>query len=277
MNLAEFFDKQREIIESAETPFAKLAVFVLPIVAPLVPAFMTGLHLYKLFIEMFQFDGSNILAGVLAFLIGSVLELLGYVGAVSFIQTIFIYLREKTQEYLIPAVLTALAYGFYLVLMALINVALGRYFKEPEIVTWIIGLLSFITVPTGLLSANNLAMKDDREIKSKGEQLQERRYQEARADKMEKYRINKGLVSYQQVSETLPNLRGESTYFTQILPNDWRKVRPLLNPGDVEKIARWTSTDMKKVALEQGKEERTLINWRKRCQVELGWIVESKE
>ena len=53
--LANIFIKQREIIEAAETPFAKLAVFILPILAPAVPAFMTVLHVYQLLDKIFSF------------------------------------------------------------------------------------------------------------------------------------------------------------------------------------------------------------------------------
>jgi len=55
--LANFFNKQREIIEAAETPFSKLAIFILPILAPSVPAFMTGLHLYKLLLKILRLVG----------------------------------------------------------------------------------------------------------------------------------------------------------------------------------------------------------------------------
>lgn len=253
--IAEFFDKQREIIEAAETPFAKLATFVLPIVAPLVPAFMTGLHLFKLFSSMFTFDTSHILSGTLSIIIAVVLELLGYVGAVTFIQALFLCVKEQESKYLIPVILTFLAYLFYLVIMLLVNVALGRYFEEPVIVSWIVGFLSFITVPTGLLSANNLSIKEDK-------QIMERRYQEARADKMEKYKIKRGIQTYQKVSEKLPILGVENGEFSKILPNDWRKVRPLLSWEEVLKIANWNRGQILKVVAEQGKEERTLTNWR---------------
>lgn len=253
--IAEFFDKQREIIEAAETPFAKLATFVLPIVAPLVPAFMTGLHLFKLFSTMFTFDPSNTLSAALSAIIAVVLELLGYVGAVTFIQALFLYVKEQESKYLIPAILTFLAYLFYLVIMLLVNVALGRYFEEPVIVSWIVGFLSFITVPTGLLSANNLSIKEDK-------QVMERRYQEARADKMEKYKIKQGVQTYQKISEKLPILGEESAEFSKILPNDWRKVRPLLTWEEVVRIANWKRDQILRVAVEQGKEERTLTNWR---------------
>src|SRR5574341_1705305 len=83
--LAHFLNKQREIIEAAETPFAKLAIFILPILAPLVPAFLTGLHIFKLLQEIFTFQNANSVTWTLSIIVSVVLEMLGYVGAISFI------------------------------------------------------------------------------------------------------------------------------------------------------------------------------------------------
>lgn len=162
--LAEFFNKQRDLIEAAETPFAKLAVFILPILSPMVPATLTGMHLYQLFLELFTFDGAKAFAIIASVIPAVVLELLGYVGAISFIQALFKWIESRgyddADKFLVPAILNFLAYIFYLAAMWLINVSLGRYFQTPEIVNSIVGLLSFITVPTSLLAANHLAMKE---------------------------------------------------------------------------------------------------------------------
>lgn len=162
--LADFFNRQRELIEAAETPFAKLAIFILPILSPMVPATLTGMHLYQLFLEIFNFPGSDLFAMISAVIPAIVLELLGYVGAISFIQALFRWIEGRYEEdgdkFLVPAVLNFFAYVFYLAAMWMINVSLGEYFGTPTIVNSIVGLLSFITVPTSLLAANHLAIKD---------------------------------------------------------------------------------------------------------------------
>ena len=163
--LAEFFNQQRELIEAAESPFAKLAVFILPILSPIVPATLTGMHLYQLFLELFTFPGAITFAKISAFIPALVLELLGYVGAISFIQALFKWIESRGNgndgdKFLVPAILNFFAYVFYLTAMWLINVSLGKYFQTPEIVNSIVGLLSFITVPTSLLAANHLAIKE---------------------------------------------------------------------------------------------------------------------
>jgi hypothetical protein len=158
--LAKIFDWNREVIEAAETPFAKLAIFILPILSPVVPAVFTGLHVYKLMQVIF---GAGLISKGTAVIVAIVLELLGYVGVVSFIQDVYKWVKTRKDEYLVPAILNGLAYGFYLVAMYFINFLLGQYFNTPEIVNKIVGLLSFITVPTGLLAANHLSSKAEYE------------------------------------------------------------------------------------------------------------------
>lgn len=207
--LANFFNKQRELIEAAETPFAKLAVFILPILSPMVPATLTGMHLYQLFLELFTFQGADVFSLIASTIPSIVLELLGYVGAISFIQALFRWIesRESTDgdKFLVPAVLNFLAYIFYLAAMWLINVSLGEYFDTPAIVNTIVGLLSFITVPTSLLAANHLAIK---EHDTKDEILR----QESREDKLKAKMIKNGmnpLQSFNSDTVSLPEEKDE--------------------------------------------------------------------
>lgn len=158
--LAGLFNKWRVVIESAETPFSKLAIFVLPIITPLVPAVLTGMHIYQLLLEIFNFIWAVYLAVGLAITVGAVLETLGYVGAISFIQNLFNWIRTREESYLVPSLLTLFSYLFYLVAMYQINVKLGEYFGTPRIMNNIVGLLAFITVPSSLLAATHLGQKE---------------------------------------------------------------------------------------------------------------------
>ena len=166
--LARIFEWNREVIEAAETPFAKLAIFILPILSPIVPASMTGLHIFKLMQIIFDFgEVQDKVSWAMAVIVGVVLELIGYVGVVAFIQAIYRWIKFRRIEYLVPAVLNGFAYLFYLVSMFAINYQLGKYFNTPNIVNNIVGLLSFITVPTGLLAANHLSENADSEEKAR--------------------------------------------------------------------------------------------------------------
>lgn len=264
--LAEQFIKQREIIEAAETPFAKLAVFVLPIIAPLVPAFMTGLHLYKLFLEMFTFQAAQTLSFVMASIIALVLELLGYVGAISFIRSLFHWIRTRQDEYILPFALNGIAYVFYLLAMWMINYQLGKYFGTSQLVNTIIALLSFITVPTGLLAANHLNDLSD-------EEYQEKIRNEKREDSLERYRIKHG--KNLESSNKNGNFPESSTKVPEDLESskkvpDWRAMRPQLSKKDLEDLANLSTDNMRTYSSKTGFTYKTISNWRMRARLELG-------
>ena len=82
--LAQFFIKQREIIE-AERPLCEIGVFVLPIISPLVP-FYDWISLVPSVQEIFSFQARNCRIYTLK-PDCSGFGTLGYVGAVSFIQS----------------------------------------------------------------------------------------------------------------------------------------------------------------------------------------------
>lgn len=148
--LANLFTWFREVIEAAESPFSKLAIFVLPIITPLVPAVITGIRLH----DLLELDNW------ICWIAGVVLELLGYVGALAFIKSIYDYVHDKTTEHALPIVINGLAYGFYLLGMYLINVKLGELANDPPVVKSVFALLSFLTVPTGLLAAQHIRNRD---------------------------------------------------------------------------------------------------------------------
>jgi hypothetical protein len=258
--LATFFDKQREIIEAAETPFAKLAIFILPILAPIVPASLTGLHLFKLFLEVFSFKYAENFSVILSLIISLVLELLGYVGAISFIQAIFRLIKTGNSLYMLPAILNGLAYVFYLILMFLVNYMLGKYFNTPDIINTIVGLLSFVTVPTGLLAANYLSQK---EIKEDEKEVRKER----REERLEKLRIRSG-----KLPNNLPESYQKEEKLTSNLPTDWRKIRPSLSHEQVTFIASNEPKDIVKALAESGFAitPRTASNWRVYAATELG-------
>lgn len=268
--LARQFIKQREIIEAAETPFAKLAVFVLPIFAPSVPAIVTGLHLYSLFLEMFTFSYAPQFSLITSSIIAMVLELLGYVGAISFTKSLFSWIRTRKEEYLVPFVLNGVAYLFYLLAMYLINVQLGKYFGTSAIINNILGLLSFITVPTSLLAANHLNEISEEE---KSDKIR----QEKRQDSLEKYRIKHGkslesstkvpskVESFQESS----NENGKFQETSKKVP-DWRKMRTQLSKKDLEKLANLNPEQMRTYATETEYTYKTISNWRTNARKELG-------
>lgn len=285
--LAEKFIIQREIIEAAETPFSKLAMFILPIISPLVPATMTGMHLYQIFLETFTFPKAEYLSGILAIVSGVVLELLGYVGAVTFIKSIFNYFSTRREEYLIPMLLNGFAYLFYLILLWMINYLLGRYLGVDPLLNNIIAALSFVTVPTSLLAGSHLSEKfwEERQSEIEKRSLEHEQLSRAREDalrkeqadlelsrlqmeqsyKLERYRVKQGKVSTGDLESS--NHSGKIVESSKKVP-DWRQMNP--TQEQIEEMARWTPDQMKVYASETGRTYKTLSNYRSRARKLLG-------
>jgi hypothetical protein len=241
--LASVFDNAREIVEAAETPFAKLCIFVLPILAPIVPASFTAIHIYKLLEDQFSFgQGVNT---TLAVIVGVVLELLGYVGAVEFIHAMWEMVRHKAKiEFWVPVLFTGAAYGFYLWLMYQINVQLGLYFNTPPIINKIIGFLAFITVPTGLLAGNYLAKKANREV-DKETKIEDRDF------KLKSKMIDKGLNPFGFTNYATP--QDQPVAQKRV---DWRT----LAPEEKSAIASMRAED---IQAKYGVSRATAFNWKK--------------
>ena len=181
--LAEIFDWMREVIEAAETPFAKFAIFVLPILAPVVPASVTGVRLTT---EL-NFHPA------LSFITALVLEMLGYVGAISSIRAIYKWFKKEGS--FLSVVLNGLAYAFYVVAMYQINVRLGSLAGDNPIVNQVFALLSFITIPTGLLAAEHINERteyyEQKELRN-----------ERRAERIEKYKIRTNAANERSSART---------------------------------------------------------------------------
>lgn len=296
--LAGFFDKVRETVESAETPFARLAVFMLPIIAPVVPATLTAMHMYKLFIEIFKFNHADIFSGILAVIVGLVLEALGYVGAVLFTNSLFKLVRDDKDKYFLPVILNGFAYIFYLVLMFMVNYQLGLYFNTPQIMNNIVGLLSFITVPTSLLMANHLSEKqlkeEEREDKTQKFQTENERLalehkfrmdelaqtNEAMKEKnkleaeiqleRERLKLEKKRLQLQHEE----NIKKEEEKVATTVKNasvstDWRKYSETLSPEQLYDLAHLNREGLRVWAEGLGVTEKTLENWRFNAQLKL--------
>lgn len=217
MKLVGFFNNLYEIINAAEDPFSKFAIVFLPGVAPAVPATLTGIHMYQVLLTILEFQGKELVSAILSVLVGIVLELLGYVGAITLIKSVFELIREGKDGYLIPFVINLLAYGFYLVLMLLLNVKIGEFFGVPTLINSIIGLLSFITVPTGLLAANQLALKDQKKEKNENKVFNAN-------NRLRRRMIDKGMNPF----ETGTNVKQSTTPQVEEpqKTGDWRLLTP---------------------------------------------------
>lgn len=260
--LAKFFDWLREIIESAESPFSLFARVVLPILAPIVPAFITGVRMRS------EVLGADL--GWLAWTTAVTLELLGYAGAITFIKSISRFFRGEGS--FLSVVMYGGVYAFYVTIMYLINVRLGFMAGDSEIINQIFALLSFITIPTGILAAEHINEREKKEeIEKKEHELKEekeRRRQERREDRKELERLKLGLESSES-SEKVSKSNGKSEESFQKV-SDWRKVRPQLSREQLERIANLSPAEMTQYASETHLTYKTISNWRKNARRELG-------
>lgn len=247
--LADFFDWNREVVEAAESPFARFAAFLLPILAPIVPAFVTSIRLYKLYLELISQTLPDQVALAGAIVTALVLEILGYVGTVAAVRFVYKWAKTRQDEYLIPMGLTGVAYLFYLVAMGLINVQLSLSVPNTDLV---LIFLASLSVPAGLIFASNLV--ENEEKKSEYELRQENRQ-----ERLEKYRIRHG-----NVSGNLPEREKEEKKVSGNLQTDWRKIRPVLTETQVNFIANSAPKDIVRTLAQSGLEitPRTASNWK---------------
>lgn len=252
--IAGFFNWIREVIESAETPFVLFALIVLPVLAPAVPATVTGIRLHT------ELDLHWSISAVSAV----VLELLGYVGAIAFIKSIYRWFRKEGS--LLSVLMNGFAYAFYVYAMYSINVRLGFLAGENSIVNEVFAILSFLTIPTGLLAAEHI---NERDQKEDAEKLR----QEARKDRMDRYKIKHGKIESSLESSNLSKKvpEGDGTFQESSGKSaDWRKVRPKLSKEQLESIANFTPDQIRQYAETTHFTYKTISNWRANARKELG-------
>lgn len=203
--LANAFMWGDEVVDSAQSPAVKLGSTLLPIFAPLVPAFVTALHLHKMYLELvgagFSVQAGNRIALAGAVITALVLELLGWVGTIAFVKNLFKWVKTKEDEYIIPTVLSLLGYIGYVGDMVMANSAR----TSPDNVFLLLALLS---VPAGFLFAV-LFVTGDEDRKEDALRV------EQREERLEKYRIKHGAQNRRFASDA-PQLK--------VSKKDWRQL-----------------------------------------------------
>jgi hypothetical protein len=180
------------------------------------------------------------------------------VGAIAFIRAIYKKFQKRGSG--LSVILNGLAYGFYVIAMYQINVRLGFLAGDNQIVNQIFALLSFITIPTGLLAAEHL---NDRATFDNDAALRK----EQREERLERLRIKQmgEVESSKKVSSgdgTFQESSGKSP--------DWRKVRSELSREDLERLANLSPNAMRQYASQTGFTYKTISNWRTNARNELG-------
>lgn len=200
--LAKAFHWSDEVIDAAQSPAAKLASTLLPIFAPIVPAFITAIKLHALYTSLIAGRFEPWVATFGAIMTAIVLEFLGWVGTIAFVRNLYKWVKTKEDEYLIPTLLSLFAYVIYLADMWMVNSPK----TNPDNV---ILLLALFSVPAGFLFAVMLVTGED----SKAE---EKLRQENRDERIQKYRIRHGKPEMVMNEQSVPQARLPKT--------DWRSL-----------------------------------------------------
>lgn len=191
--LARMFHWSDEVIDAAQSPAAKLASTLLPIFAPLVPAFITAIKLHALYTQLIAGRFPDWVATFGAVMTAIVLEFLGWVGTIALVRNLYKWVKTRVDEYLVPTGLSGFAYIIYLADMWLVNSPK----TNPDN---IILLLALFSVPAGFLFAVTLVTGED----SKEEK--EIRH-EKRDERLQKYAIKHGKPVMVTNEQSVPQVK----------------------------------------------------------------------
>lgn len=202
--LKSFFDWIRDVIQTADLSIVLLILVVLPLLVPAVPAWVTMKNLE----EQMRFDHSIAVLG------GITIELLGYAGALLSLKAITDWMKEKDlrnkKPLLWTAIINLLAYVFYLVAVVSINVILDNAAGKPTEYVLVIGLLCLLSVPSGMLSATRIISReekaeiDEKEVQEKERIESERRYQDEKEarEKQQEYERELAILKLKEEQRT---------------------------------------------------------------------------
>lgn len=250
--LKRMFEWSDEVVDAAQSPAAKLASTLLPILAPIVPAFITGIRLHGMYVELIAGRFPDGLATFGAVITALVLELLGWVGTIALVRNIYQWVKIRQDEYLIPASLSFLAYVIYIADMFAIN-------SQKTSVDNVFLFLSLFSVPAGFMFAVMLVTNEDRR-----DAYQIR--QEQREDRLKKAALKAGYNPFTPVlnQQVVPQIREKvasdyKDYAFELLDAEWKRNNHTLSPRELTTLVNKN----KRVNLDHSKCKGTWSNFTK--------------
>lgn len=227
------FDKIVAWLDSGEHSFVTFLSKIVPLVVPIIPAYVGYSHVVKE-LQFHPFFG---------WAYGFVIEGLGYSAIFKAVQFWENNKRYTSKENKAPLAVAVVIYIVYLLVTLAVNVLLDF---QSGIVWWkvmAVGGISLLSVPAGLLMSIS-AVQTERKLQKELER-QERREQ----------KVQKGSKAE---TETFRNF-----------PKDWRSLRPTLNHEDIVALAKLTPDQMRQMAQQYEVTEKTISNWRASAREEL--------
>lgn len=219
--LAKAFRWSDDVIDAAQSPAAKLASTLLPIFAPIIPAFITSIKLHGLYTQLIAGRFETWVALFGAVITALVLEFLGWVGTIALVRNIYKWAKTKEDEYLIPTVLSFFAYLIYLIDMWMVNSPK----TNPDNV---ILLLALFTVPAGFIFAVMLITGEE----NKRDDILR---QEQREDRIKSKMIKAGMnpLQIQTNQQTTTQVRLPKTDWRQLSDEERHEVIHVLSVKEV--------------------------------------------
>lgn len=225
-------------IQNTEHALITFIAAVIPWLVPLVPAYLTGIHIVE-DLDLPWWTG---------WVIGAIIEGLG-LASMSKIVAFWENNRRYTAEVnKMPIWIPGITYIWYLLIVIVVNVFLEKDAGASSIRIWTIGLLATLSVPTAALIAVNSIWTE--------RMLQKDLDKHAKASA----RTPKSSESFRKVS---PKVQEE-------LPKDWRKLRPQLNHEELRTFAFLSASNVTELAKQYNVTERTVWNWVANAKRELG-------
>ena len=244
--LAGFFYWVRDVVEAADRPIYLTIVIFLPFMASAPPAMIT----YGSLMKYMEFTQPQAMFSAIA------LVMLGYSAVIATVASLAEYRDNPENE------VAKKAYHLYLSawIIYLMSLVIANIFMEVEAGSSLtrIAVLAVFTIgleaSAGILNASRITKRDK-------DDFEERRYQEKRGDRMERFRLKHGL-SRQMSFDVNDATNATNVQRDPRFTGDWRKDESLLTQKDLKWLK---SAPTEHIRAKYGISGRTAQRWRERA------------
>lgn len=203
--LAYIFDWVGEVFEHLSPAMFRTLAGLLPYLSPLPVAWLTS-HSATRFLG---FPPS------ISVILVIVVEGIGLWVTTEAVDSVVVFVRSRNAKTLLLVMMFLVVIAFYIALLISLNVSLERAVGHVEpIYSWILMLICFLPLITGVMNGyRKVSLETKTEIqiaKERQMEIEEKRHQEKRSDRMERFKIRHGVNQvYQQTTAGIQYKRGD--------------------------------------------------------------------
>jgi hypothetical protein len=257
--LAKMLDWLREVFEHASPSVFSLFAALLPYLSPLPVAVMTAesSETYLGFTPQ--------VAGVFVF----VLEGLGLWTTTMLVDSVVDFIRSRNWKNVFNIVIFLCVVVIYVFILINLNVSLEITSGNSDpIYSRILTLICFLPLISGVMNGYWKLKLEHKTEMAEQRALEELHYQQARADKKERWKVKHELSNGNgNLPESPKKVSTPQESFQKV--SSWRKVKGKLSRKDLERLANATPEQMQQWAAETGMTYKTISNWRTNAKNEL--------